>query len=220
MRIYTTCPACRLILDVADHNFVTHPGCTKPYEADVDAYVRAVFKNDDAEAERLEQIINDVPRVDLPAAARYYAQAYGWPVFPLRPGAKIPATRNGFKDATTDVARIDAWWARNPDSNIGLPTGHAFDVIDIDTPHGWRSYWAMQDSNAIPEVHAISSTASGGLHLFIQPTGEGNRAGLLPGIDLRSTGGYIVAPPSVVAGSPYVYAHRPSPVITRKEATQ
>jgi hypothetical protein len=27
---------------------------------------------------------------------------HGWPVFPCAPGAKIPATRHGFRDATTD----------------------------------------------------------------------------------------------------------------------
>ena len=30
----------------------------------------------------------------------------GWPVFPCRDGSKEPATRHGFKDATTDPGTI------------------------------------------------------------------------------------------------------------------
>jgi Bifunctional DNA primase/polymerase, N-terminal len=30
----------------------------------------------------------------------------GWPVFPCQPGQKIPATRHGYLDATTDQQQI------------------------------------------------------------------------------------------------------------------
>jgi len=30
----------------------------------------------------------------------------GWPVFPCKPDQKIPATRHGYRDATTDPERI------------------------------------------------------------------------------------------------------------------
>ena len=36
---------------------------------------------------------------------------HGWPVFPVAPGAKIPATSRGFKDATTGESQIRQWWA-------------------------------------------------------------------------------------------------------------
>ena len=49
--------------------------------------------------------------------------AHGWPVFPVVPGEKIPVTQHGFKDATTDPARIRAWWSANPGRNIGIATG-------------------------------------------------------------------------------------------------
>ena len=32
------------------------------------------------------------------------------PVFPLLPGDKRPATKNGFKDASTDAEQIRSWW--------------------------------------------------------------------------------------------------------------
>ena len=51
--------------------------------------------------------------------------ARGWPVFPLRPGEKVPliakaAGGNGVHDATTDPDQIRAWWTKHPTANIGL----------------------------------------------------------------------------------------------------
>jgi hypothetical protein len=42
---------------------------------------------------------------DLPSAARWYAQ-HGISIFPCEPRGKVPLTRHGFKDATTDQRRI------------------------------------------------------------------------------------------------------------------
>ena len=80
---------------------------------------------------------NQTERVDhLAAALRYASQ--GIPVFPLAPRSKFPlisATHggHGLHDATTDAARIQAWWMAHPTANIGLRTGVAFDVIDLDS---------------------------------------------------------------------------------------
>jgi hypothetical protein len=68
-------------------------------------------------------------------AAILYARAK-IPVFPLRPGTKVPATANGFKDATTDLRVVRSWWRDNPRYNIGLATGHKFDVLDVDIKGG------------------------------------------------------------------------------------
>jgi len=48
-------------------------------------------------------------------------------------GSLVP---HGVKDATTNRARILAWWTRHPQANIGLATGHRFDVLDVDGPAG------------------------------------------------------------------------------------
>jgi hypothetical protein len=48
-------------------------------------------------------------------------------------GSLVP---HGVKDATTNRARVLAWWTRHPQANIGLATGHAFDVLDVDGPAG------------------------------------------------------------------------------------
>jgi Bifunctional DNA primase/polymerase, N-terminal len=97
----------------------------------------------------------------------------------------------GLHDASTDPARIDAWWSAWPAANVGLRTGIACDVCDIDTPEGMRAVQHLLGED-LPTVR----TGSGGYHVYLAPTGAGNRARLLPGVDWRGAGGYVVAPPS------------------------
>src|SRR5258708_39019591 len=60
----------------------------------------------------------------------------GWPVFPCVPGQKIPATRHGFRDATTDEKQITAWFGRRFGWNLAIATGAPGpDVLDVDE-HG------------------------------------------------------------------------------------
>lgn len=224
MRLYTTCRVCKKLLDVVEVGQERHPNCeAKPtvYERFRQAVVDEQWEIVDELAERVDRV---GPARLLDAALVFVD--WGWPVFPLKPGEKVPATRNGFKDATADPDRIRAWWRRHPTSNIGLPAGHAFDVIDVDMPKprkaggmtegGMGSLDVMRQADAIPPVHARVATPSGGGHLYVAASGEGNRAGILPGIDIRGRGGYVVAPPSVDerTGGRYQFISKPSPVIT------
>ena len=54
-------------------------------------------------------------------AALKYAKM-GLAVFPLAERDKHPLTANGFKNATTDPAKINEWWTIHPDANIGIAT--------------------------------------------------------------------------------------------------
>jgi hypothetical protein len=136
----------------------------------------------------------------LAAAARFYAAA-GLPIFPLRPGTKIPFPRtHGLKDATADADQVRSWWARTPQANIGMPTGGAsgFDVVDVDGPEGW----AVLDDIALPPILARARTCQPGRwHLFIAARGAGNRAKIAgTPLDYRGDGGYVVLAPSRVDG--------------------
>lgn len=130
-----------------------------------------------------------------------WALAYaggGFPVFPLVPRDKRPLTTNGFKNATTDPAIIETWWDQWPGANIGIATGHAFDVLDVDGEAGVKALEAHIGSRY---RHPGPWAATGkGWHLLFLPTGRGNGAALLgkdSKLDFRGTGGYIVAPPSI-----------------------
>jgi hypothetical protein len=161
-------------------------------------------------------------RLDRPSAlgdaALWYAEQ-GIAVFPCRPGGKAPATKNGFKDATTDLDQVRAWWAATPDANIGLPTGRRFDVIDVDGPEGTIALGDYKDAGGMPPVLAWARTPHG-FHYLIAPTGAGNRAGMLTGVDYRGAGGYVVAPPSRTADGTYrwVPGHELNPSLLPGEA--
>lgn len=146
---------------------------------------------------------------NLLAAALAYAER-GWPVFPLEARGKKPLTKRGFKDATTDAAQIRNWWASWPEANIGLPTGHAFDVLDIDGPEGEEALRALLGEAKLPPAPAASTGK--GLHVYFAPTGRGNTAGKLgPKLDTRGAGGYVVAPPSVhPSGAVYEWVRTPN----------
>ena len=118
-----------------------------------------------------------------------------WPIFPLEPGGKHPATPNGFKDATTDPEIIGEWWDANPNYNIGVATGRVFDVLDVDDPDAAGE--ALRDAGRGNDWQRgpIVLTPSGGFHVYSCPVGR-NRVRFVAGADWRGLGGYVVAPPS------------------------
>ncbi len=148
----------------------------------------------------------DVSGLRLSEAAHAYARA-GIAVFPCMPGGKRPLTVHGFKNATTTVRQIDAWWAAHPEANIGIATGDRFDVLDIDvhtTGSGYPTLTALQRTGLTHRWAAAVRTPSGGLHLYYptlpdRPQPSWTRAAAH--VDFRGVGGYVIAPPSQVAGS-------------------
>jgi hypothetical protein len=117
-------------------------------------------------------------------------------------GALVP---HGVKDATTNRARVLAWWTRHPQANIGLATGHAFDVLDVDGPRGAQAIQELAATHGLRSFGPLVRTGGGGWHYYLAPTGLGNnRPRDLEHVDWRGRGGYVVAPPSRHAsGHPY-----------------
>jgi len=138
-------------------------------------------------------------------AALMYADL-GYPVFPCQAGEKVPYPgSHGFKDATTDLEQIEAWWTEHPKANIGLPTVSLI-VVDID---GADNAWP-NDANLDMAPGAISQTPRGGCHLIYRmPAGKAWRSTastLAPNVDTRAIGGYIVVPPSATGDGTYTWA--------------
>jgi hypothetical protein len=134
--------------------------------------------------------------------------ASGWPVLPCLPGAKIPATAHGYRDATTDDQQITGWFGRHPDWNLAIATGAPGpDVLDVDehgpAGNGYPAFGRLRDAGLLDGVARYVSTPSGGLHAYF--TGSAQHCGHLPEhhLDFRSAGGYILAPPSQISGHPY-----------------
>jgi hypothetical protein len=129
-------------------------------------------------------------------------RARGWSVLPVRAGDKRPLVRwLEFQTRPPTTDEIEAWYAREPDANVGIVTGvvSGIIVVDVDSRHGGN-----ESLDALERVHGpfpptlIAITGGGGRHsYFAHPGGEiHNRVGLFPGIDVRGDGGYVVAPPS------------------------
>lgn len=145
----------------------------------------------------------------LEEAAVHYAEL-GYRVFPLKPKGKDPATRHGFNDASNVPETVRAWWIQNPDYNIGIATGDGLVVIDIDykPEEGKDGFETLrqweQDHGELPPTWMVL-TGTGGVHYWYKtPANFKNSVELLPGIDIRSRGGYVVAPPSIHPnGNPY-----------------
>jgi hypothetical protein len=117
-------------------------------------------------------------------------------------GSLVP---HGVKDATTNRARVLAWWTRHPQANIGLATGHTFDVLDVDGPAGEQAIQAFAAKHGLQSSGPLVRTGGGGWHYYLAPTGLGNASPVgLEHVEWRGRGGYVVAPPSRHAsGHPY-----------------
>ena len=232
---WSACATCKGLLDLIEWSDTTHPDCSHNADEQSAAdYIDAVTRGDDAAAARhgaaLDQLDTTNRTRRLGPTALFYARQ-GWPVFPLRAGDKTPATRNGLHDATVDETAIRQWWTAMPQANIGLVTGVAFDVLDIDfvdkkgVPSGAHELWPLlRDSGKLPDIHGVATTPRGGLHVLLAPRGDGNLAGrwsglAFPGLDYRGIGGYIVGAGSRTPGKrpgevrTWSWTVRPSPRI-------
>ena len=151
-------------------------------------------------------------------AAIFYA-SLGWNVFPLKPLAKTPATPRGFYDATTQTSQIRRWWETNPHYNIGVRTGgrargdegtsRGIYVLDVDPRNGGANSLdrlvAIHGDGWLHTLHC--ATGGGGSHYYYscpesvrQCNTDLWKGSLTQGIDLKGSGGYVVAPPSVTTG--------------------
>jgi len=161
----------------------------------------------------------------LNAALTYAGK--GWPIFPCHPATKQPllppdidpqsgekiAGTGGLKKATTDFEAVRAYWGRYPKAMIGVPTGLSIGafVVDIDAGADDVTGEVYDAATLQAELEATIGvrlpptwecrTPRGGKHLYfaVKPGGEmpRNRTGIIPRVDVRGQGGYVVAPPSV-----------------------
>lgn len=131
----------------------------------------------------------------LEVGGKQYTDKYGNPDI-TKP--KAPYTSDGFMGATKDLKTIENWWKNWPNAGIGISCGPSnLVVIDIDIKDGrvgFDTFYSLgiEDDDAL---HAF--TPSGGAHIIFKGTCRSSASRLL-GIDIRSFGAYIVAPPSIL----------------------
>lgn len=140
--------------------------------------------------------------------------AQGFHIFPLAPGAKAPPLIKNFPTAASrDEDEIREWWTEWPTANIGISTSRFGDdeallVVDVDKKGGKDGNTELLrlelDGWELPETYE-QITPTGGRHLVFS-VGTSVRQGvdcLGPGLDIRSSGGYVVGRGSCIGTSIY-----------------
>jgi hypothetical protein len=132
--------------------------------------------------------------------------AKGICVFPCRARSKLPMTRHGCNDATTDVGVIRGWWSGWATANIAIATGSrsGLFVVDVDVKdgrNGEAQLRRLEEKHTPLPATVESVTGSGGRQLFFRiPDGltiKNSVGKIACGLDVRGEGGYVIAPPSV-----------------------
>lgn len=120
----------------------------------------------------------------------------GWSVIPLKPKDKRPLIKwEEFQSRLPSLEELHSWFDHT-ENNLAIVTGKVSDltVIDADSEEAVELCGQLGIDTG-PQV-----TTGKGKHFYCQYL-EGSRNFAkrkeLPGIDLRSEGGYVVAPPSI-----------------------
>jgi len=146
-------------------------------------------------------------KVDFAMGALAYAERLGWKVLPLAAGWKLPAIPkaaggNGVWDASADPEQIRSWGRIYPNANIAVAcgAGSGFIAVDVDPRNGGDKTLAAlaAKGRVLPTGGPRQRTGNGGWHFLFKadPRIAGSKGKLGPGIEIKSTGGYILVAPS------------------------
>jgi putative DNA primase/helicase len=130
-------------------------------------------------------------------AALALAARTGWKLFPTL--GKVPATSHGFKDASSDPTTLVRRFADAPGADgFAVACGMSgLAVVDTDVKTGLDGRDSLRDAGldwtSADTVRAL--TPRGGEHAFFSGVVP-SRIAALPGVDIKSEGGYVVLPPA------------------------
>jgi hypothetical protein len=137
----------------------------------------------------------------------HYYTTEAWATFSCVPRYKFPSTPHGVHDAAIGYDIPDG-------DNVAIACGQAsgLTVLDVDTKSGGPATLArLLATYGKPPPTPMARTPSGGLHVYWAYCRTGNRAGILPGLDVRDDGGYVLAPPSELDNGRYEWLPGRSP---------
>lgn len=164
--------------------------------------------------------LSKIKNLSTKEAAFKYAE-YGFHIFPVwgidpcsnmcmcgdpncRNKGKHPCVGSGFKEATTDLNKINQWWNQYPNANIGISAiASGLIIVDIDPRNGgYETLKQLEKEHSdLPETLSASTSMQSGTrgnhYYFNAPDGEHTlKSTIGPGIDIKYNG-YVVAPPSL-----------------------
>jgi len=113
-------------------------------------------------------------------------------------------------NSSDDPDQIAAWWRKWPDANIAIATGSVSGLWVLDLDLKWDENGVVVCDGLVEVTKfginisttegMVARTGGGGLHVYYRwdkmiPEIR-NRQGIMPGVDVRGEGGYVIAPPS------------------------
>ncbi len=119
------------------------------------------------------------------------------------------AETHGLLEATTNADQIRSWWGATPDANVAINCGQSdLFVVDVDPRHGGDETWheLIRKHGQVETLTCL--TPSGGAHYYFMAGDHKIASGesvLGPGVDHKSLGGYVAAPPSQLKHGAYVW---------------
>ena len=137
------------------------------------------------------------------------ALAYAPTTVPLVPRSKRPAVTD-WPNWNATPETITAHWTREPAANVGIRTGRALVVLDIDPRAGGHDVLAdleHEHGELPPTLEVI--TGGGGRHLYFQSAQDVPSFDLGAGLEVKAAGRQVVAPPSVHPETGAIYQWRP-----------
>ncbi len=126
----------------------------------------------------------------------YWFLEWGFSIIPLEPKGKRPIIKwQEFQKRKPTKAEILEWFEHR-ENNIGIVTGSisGITVLDCDSTEAE----ALARKMGLPTTLTVKTGRGRHFYFKYEPgTRNFQKRDDLPGIDLRSDGGYVVAPPSV-----------------------
>ena len=134
----------------------------------------------------------------------------------------------GLLDASREPWQIKLWWQRAPEANLGVECTGLI-VVDVDPRDGGDESLKKLEAEYGEMLPTWRTLTGGGEHIFFSCPSDvevsnvvakneikfGREPPLGPGIDIRTKGGYVIAPPSRhISGSVYAWSvdHHPADV--------
>ncbi len=133
------------------------------------------------------------------SAALHYRDK-GFSVIPIRPDKKPFIQWADFQKRRATSEEIRAWWSQWPRANLAIVTGEisGIFVVDCDNEVAYENIQELLPDNFVSCI--VKSPRGYHIYLFYSANQTiGNATGIMPNVDIRGEGGYIIAPPSINA---------------------
>lgn len=139
-------------------------------------------------------------------AALAYAER-GFSIIPIRPDKKPFIKWEAYQTTKATPEEIKSWFTKWSGAMIGICTGEISGILVVDCDNA-EAYQKIQDLLPDSFVTCIAKTPRGYHIYLVYPKDQqiSNATGIMPGVDVRGQGGYIIAPGSVNAeGKAYAW---------------